>query len=370
MVQSIDETVVSLGDLLVRLGGELRQGPQGSADAESIFCGVGPLTHAGPQHISFLTNPRYLESAFGSRAGLVLCSAEDAEILLRPENNGMSRVVMVCPNPYAAFARVSQMFFRQDHGFEGRSAQSFVDMTAVVHESVTLFPFVFIGPGARVGPGCVLYPGSFVGAGSEIGEGAILYPNAVVREGCRLGKGCVLNPGAVVGGDGFGFAPDGLDNVKIPQVGGVVVGDYVELGSNASVDRGTIGDTVLANQTKIDSLVQIGHNVSIGKACFVAGISAIGGSTKIGDRVTIGGHVAVAGHLSLASGVTLLGACGVTKSLKEPGLYNGVPAVPNRDYLRREATLRRLVERERTQARQGGALVPMLPASNDQDVPG
>lgn len=325
---------LSVTELEQLLGADVK----GTAPADS-FTGIAPLDAAGPQEISFLANPRYRELALASRAGAILCSADDAGFL----GGRDGRLLVVTKNPYASFARVSQFFFSPEHHFQGQSPQAHVDQSAQVHPSAILFPNVFIGPGARVDENCVLYPGVFVGAGSRIGRGCILYPNSVVREGCILGESCILNPGAVVGGDGFGFAPDGRENVKIPQIGGVVLGDHVEIGSNASVDRGTVSDTVVGAQTKIDSLVQVGHNVRTGESCFVAALTAIGGSTELGTRVTVGGHVAITGHAKIASGVTLLGACAVSKSLSEAGLYNGIPAVPNREYLKREATLRRLV---------------------------
>lgn len=343
--------VLKAEELVALLGGRLIPDPASTAEETLVrlFDGVAPLNFAQPQHISFLANPRYRAEACASQAGLILCSEDDAAVLLearRGKDHSGGGALLACRNPYAAFARVSQIFFRPSHGFLGQAKQAYIDATAEVSPDTTVFPFVYVGPGARIGRGCVLYPGAFVGAASELGDGCILYPNAVVREGCRLGRGCILNPGAVLGGDGFGFAPDGDENVKIPQIGGVVLGDEVEVGSNASVDRGTVGDTRVGSQTKIDSLVQLGHNVNVGKACFVAGLSGVAGSTKIADRVTIGGHVAVAGHLNLASGVILLGGCGVSKSLNTPGMYNGNPAVPNRDFLRHEALLRRLVKKE------------------------
>jgi UDP-3-O-[3-hydroxymyristoyl] glucosamine N-acyltransferase len=310
------------------------------------FCGIGPLNASGPDLVSFLANTKYREDAQRSNAGAVLCSQEEADLLRAHQGPG-HRLLLVCKNPYAAFARLSQLYFRPHHGYEGQSDRSWIDATAAIGADVTAFPFVYIGPGAQIGKGCVLYPGVFIGAGSVLGNDCIVYPNAVVREGCTLGQGCIINPGAVVGGDGFGFAPDGDENVKIPHIGGVTIGEEVEVGSNASIDRGTIGDTRIGAQTKIDSLVQVAHNVTIGKACFLAAQSGVAGSATLSDRVTLGGQVAVTGHVTLGKGVTLLGKSGASKSLDEPGLYNGVPAVPNREFLKREAFIRRLVDQSK-----------------------
>ncbi|MEN9810770.1 MAG: hypothetical protein RLZZ488_2337 [Pseudomonadota bacterium] len=307
------------------------------------FTGLSVLSAAQPDQLAFLSNEKYLDDARSSRAGAILCSEAHAEVLRDHPHS----VLLVCRDPYATFARVSQFFFKPAHGFHGVSGQAYIDSSAQLDPTVTVFPFVYVGPGAVVGKGSVLYAGSFVGGGSSIGADCILYPNSVVREGCHLGDRCILNPGAVVGGDGFGFAPSGLENIKIPQVGGVELAADVELGSNASVDRGAMLNTQIGAQTKIDSLVQVGHNVKIGRACFVAAQCGIAGSSEIGDRVTLAGQVGVAGHLKIVDKVTVLAQSGVTRSLNETGVYVGFPARPNRDFLKREAVFSQVVkERE------------------------
>lgn len=316
-----------------------------SEDPLSIgsFVGVSVLSHATSNQIAFLAQERYLDEARRSQAGVILCSETHASQL----HKSSSGVLLVCRDPYATFARVSQFFFRPSHGFSGVAQHAFVDVSATVNSTATIFPFVYIGPGAVVGAGTVLYPGVFVGGGSHIGTDCILYPNAVVREGCHIGDRCILNPGAVVGGDGFGFAPSGVENIKIPQVGGVELGDDVELGTNASIDRGAMLNTVIGPQTKIDSLVQVGHNVKIGPACFLAAQVGVAGSCEIGQRVTLAGQVGISGHLKIADQVTILAQSGVTRNLPEAGVYSGTPARLNRDALRHEAILSQVVK-ERT----------------------
>ncbi|NBW82805.1 UDP-3-O-(3-hydroxymyristoyl)glucosamine N-acyltransferase, partial [bacterium] len=282
-----------------------------SRQSSGPFDGISVLSAATQNQLSFLSNERYLDDARASHAGAIFCSEAHAQLLLGNTNS----TLLVCRDPYVTFARVSQYFFKPSHGFTGVSPQAFVDSSAKIDSTVTVFPFVYIGPGAVVGKGTVLYPGAFVGGGASVGVDCLLYPNAVVREGCRLGDRCILNPGAVVGGDGFGFAPSGMENVKIPQVGAVQIGHDVELGSNASVDRGALLDTVVGAQTKIDSLVQIGHNAKIGKACFLAAQSAVAGSSELGDRVTLAGQAGVAGHIKITDHVTVLAQSGVTQSL-------------------------------------------------------
>jgi UDP-3-O-[3-hydroxymyristoyl] glucosamine N-acyltransferase len=312
----------------------------GMPSSEMMFTGVGSLERAEASNISFLANPKYLQSALQSRAGGIVCAPSAAEELGKHYRGR----IFTATDPYAVFARISQHFFEPQVGFEGRSPQAFIDVTASVHSSVTVFPFVFIGPGAVIGENSVLYAGVFVGAGSTVGCHSILYPNAVVREGCHVGERCILNPGAVVGGDGFGFAPSGSENVKIPQVGGVRLGNDVEVGSNSSIDRGAMDDTTVGEQTKIDSLVQVGHNVSIGKSCFLCGLVGVAGSATVGNRVTLAGQVGVGGHLSIADNVTILAKGGVASSVEEAGVYSGSPIVPHREWLKERALMRRMVK--------------------------
>lgn len=314
----------------------------GQSVRDNDFDGVAPLQFADNSKISFLTNEKYLDEAKKSEAGAILCADAHAKDLV----GQTSALIFVCAEPYVTFARISQHYFKPQHPFSGQAQQAFVDQSAEVHPSAVISPFVFIGPGAHIGPESVLYPGVFVGAGSTVGANCILYPNSVVREGCRLGDRCILNPGAVVGGDGFGFAPSGMENVKIPQIGGVTVGNDVELGANATIDRGTLSDTIIEKQTKIDNLVQIAHNVHVGEACFIASQSGIAGSTNIGKRVTLAGQVGVVGHIQIADYVTVLAQAGISKSITTTGgYYFGTPAMPNKDYLKHHATLARMVKK-------------------------
>jgi UDP-3-O-[3-hydroxymyristoyl] glucosamine N-acyltransferase len=336
---TLAEIVERFGCVVHEYPGEVAPGP---------LTGISTLSSANSRQISFLTNSRYFDDALSSQAGAILCSAQDAQQLVaRAHEKGaakLSATLLVCRNPYSAFARVSQFFFEPQHEQHGRSAMAYIDATAVIDATANIFPFVYVGPGARIGARSVVYPGSFVGAAAEIGDDCLIHPNVVVREGCRVGDRCILNPGAVVGGDGFGFAPDGSENVKIPQIGGVVIGNDVELGSNSSIDRGAMNDTFVGEQTKIDSLVQVGHNATIGRACFLAAGTGIAGSSQIGNRVTLAGQVGVAGHLKIADNITVLAQSGVTRSLNEAGVYSGFPARPNRDQLSFDASLSRMVK--------------------------
>jgi UDP-3-O-[3-hydroxymyristoyl] glucosamine N-acyltransferase len=324
---------------------------EANTSSHLTYFGLTPLSHGSKEFLGFLANEKYLNEASTSAVGALICSQSHASSLIETwklQNADVAitnrPLLLVSPNPYATFARVAQYFHRPDHGkVLGHSEKASIDVTAHVHADAILFPFCFVGAGARVGAGSVLYSGVFVGAASSIGNDCILYPNAVVREGCRLGDRVILNPCAVIGGDGFGFAPDGNENVKIPQVGGVTLADDVEIGSNTSVDRGAMNDTKIGSHSKLDSLVQVAHNVELGKSCFVAGLSGIAGSTKIGNRVTIAGQVGVGGHIQICDNVTVLAKAGVSKSVTLPGVYNGYPLLPNRQHWQQTVALKKFI---------------------------
>lgn len=307
-------------------------------EKDILFSGLAPLHLANENQLSFLANEKYLQEAIVSRAGGILCSQKSFDEI---SGRAISRL-FVCADPYVTFARVSQYFFKPQHPFVGISQHAVLDSSARVHPSATVFPFVFIGPGAVVGERSVLYSGVFLGAAAAVGADCILYPNAVVREGCVLEDRCILNPGAVIGGDGFGFAPFEMENVKIPQVGGVKIDSDVEVGSNSVIARGALSDTRVGAQTKIDSLVMVAHNAIVGKACFLAAQVGIAGSTVLGNRVTLGGQVGVVGHVKLGDFVTCLAQAGVTKNLPDSGIYSGMPARPVREHNYQLATLSQL----------------------------
>ncbi len=287
-------------------------------------------------------NEKYIEEALNSKAGAILCSKKHLNLLL----NKTSSLILLCDDPYAAFAKVSQSFFKPTHPFSGISPQAVIDQSANIHPSATIFPFVFVGPGAQIGAHTVIYSGCFIGAASTIADNCILYPNVVVREGCKIASRCIMNPGVVIGGDGFGFAPTAHENVKIPQIGAVEIAEDVEIGANATIDRGAMADTKIGKQTKIDNLVMVAHNVEIGEFCFIAGQSGIAGSTTIGNRCVLAGQAGIVGHVNVTDNVTLTAQTGVTKNIDKAGVWQGTPARPQKEYAQQYAILSRLAKKQ------------------------
>lgn len=331
---------LSLDNLLKQIDGTLVNNAQTNVSSNLSYTGVAPLNLATADTISFLSNEKYLNEAKTTHAGVLLC----AEHMVSALEVNTSSLLVVCENPYAAFAKISQIFFKPIHPYSGISNQSIIDHTAKVAESATIFPNVFISTNAVIGERTVVYPGCFIGIGSVVGNDCILYPNVVIREGCTVGNQCILNPGVVIGGDGFGFAPTPKENVKIPQIGGVHIADDVEVGANSAIDRGTIQSTEIGRQTKIDNLVTIGHNVTVGEFCFLAGQTGIAGSTQLGNRVIAAGQVGISGHLTIGDRVILGPQSGVTKNISAGETVLGSPARPHKEYARWLAVLNRFVK--------------------------
>ncbi|MCS2610770.1 UDP-3-O-(3-hydroxymyristoyl)glucosamine N-acyltransferase [Halomonas dongshanensis] len=299
-------------------------------DGDTLIRGLATLKEAGPDQIAFLANRAYLKDLAETRA---------AAVLLHPEH-GKNCPVPQLPidNPYLGYAQLSQMFDPLE-----ASKQTGVHPTAVVGDNVTLGEGVeiqahaVIDAGVVLGDRVVIGAGSVVGADSILGDDTRLHANVTVYHGVVIGKRAILHSGCVIGADGFGFAHDGARWHKIAQLGGVVLGDDVEVGSCSSIDRGALGDTLIGNDVKIDSQVQIAHNVRIGDHSALAGCVGIAGSTKVGKHCMLGGGVGLSGHLTIADGVQVTGMSLVTNSIHEPGVYSSGTGAMNNTQWRKNA---------------------------------
>jgi len=292
------------------------------------FDSLAPIEQAQSNQIAFLSNPLYRQNAIESAAGALILSQTDYEFLKdQAHSKNPNRVYFIANNPYATFAKVAQFFAKisAPNYPAGVHASAVVDSSARVPASCHIGPFVHIGPGVKLGERVCVLGNTSIAENSSIGSDSLLYPQVSIYHNVHLGERCIIHSGAVIGADGFGFAPNfsasGGEWVKIPQTGGVRIGDDVEIGASTTIDRGAMTNTEIGAGTKIDNQVQIAHNVVVGKACVIAGCAAISGSTKIGDFCIIGGAANFAGHLTIADRTTVSGNTSIIRSINEPGQH-------------------------------------------------
>ncbi len=315
-----------LAQLAAAVEGEL------DGDGSVEIRGVAPIERAGADEITFVANPKYLSALKETGA---------AAVVLAPGIPSPLPAIR-SPNPYLAFAKIATLTLQGSPAPVGVSADLIQGEGCQLGKGLSIHPRVTLGDRVHLGHRVTLYPGVIVGDGAVIGEDSVLHANVSVREGVRIGARVVIHDGAVIGSDGFGFAPDGERYFKIPQMGGVVIGDDVEIGANTTIDRGTLGDTVIGAGTKIDNLVQIAHNVEIGENSIIVSQVGISGSTVIGKHVTLAGQVGVAGHLGIGDNVIVGAQSGVTKDIAAGETVSGLPVIPHRDWLKAAASFTHL----------------------------
>lgn len=345
---------MTLEALAAKIGARVaaaRPGPgaRGTADAgerisSPVVDEVASLEEAGPRALAFYANPRYRKELLATRAAAVIVGEDD--VALVPP----SAVALVAAQPYVAFARASAIFNPPEALEPGIHAGAHVHPEAQVDRTAAVGPGAVVGKGARIGPATVLHAGVLVLDEAEVGAGCILHAGSIVRERCKLGDRVVLQPGAVVGSDGFGFAFDlagddehpGPLHRKIPQAGVVRVEDDVEIGACTCIDRATLGETVVGRGTKIDNLVQVGHNVQIGPLSLIVAQVGISGSTTLGQGVVLAGQAGVVGHLQVGDGARVGAQSGVSRDVPAGETWSGSPAIPHRDWLRMVSALPRV----------------------------
>jgi UDP-3-O-[3-hydroxymyristoyl] glucosamine N-acyltransferase len=322
---------LSLGELAIRHGLELRGDPARRVQR------VGTLQQAGPDAVSFLANPRYRKYLGTTRAGAVVIEPALAD--------QCAADVLISRNPYAAYARIAADLHPEPAFTPGVSPAAAVDAAAEVAPDARVAPGAVIEAGARIGSGAFIGPNCVVGAGSVIGAGSRLVANVTICHGVRVGARVLLHPGVVIGADGFGLAREPEGWIKVPQVGGVVIGDDVEIGANTTVDRGAIDDTVIEAGVKLDNQIQVGHNVRIGAHTVVAGCTGISGSTSIGRNCMIAGAVGIGGHLEIADGTVVTGMTMVSHSIRKPGIYSSSLPLDEAAVFRKNAARFRQLDR-------------------------
>ena len=303
----------TLGELAAFLGGELR-GP-----ADLVVRGLAPLDQATPEDLSFIAHSRFARLGATSRAGA---------LIVAPPWAALDKPLIVVEHPYLAYARVAALFARPRPGWTGISHEAHLGRGVKLGRDVAIAPLVFVGDGVCLGDRVTLMPGCYVGPETTIGDDTYLAPNVTILERCRVGARVIVHSGAVIGADGFGFIPTPEGQLKIPQLGTVVIEDEVEIGANVTIDRGALGETRVGRGVKIDNLVQVAHNVELGEHSVVASQAGIAGSTKIGKWVGLGGQVGLVGHINIGDRTQIGAQAGVTNSVPPDQVLLGTPAWP------------------------------------------
>ncbi|MGH9441221.1 MAG: UDP-3-O-(3-hydroxymyristoyl)glucosamine N-acyltransferase [Thermoanaerobaculia bacterium] len=300
-----------------------------------VFKGVAPLSDAGPEDLSFVAGLRNARDARASRAGALIVPSLDL---------AGGRPALLHPRPAVAMAIVLEHLVPEPAILAGVSDRASVSESAKIGAGASVAPGAFVGARASIGERVLVGPGVFVGDDAVVGDDCRILAGAVIERGCRVGARCRIGPGAVVGADGFGYAWDGSRHRRIPQVGIAVLEDDVDVGANACIDRAALTETRVGRGTKIDNLVQIGHNVTIGEHSIVCGQVGIAGSARIGKRVTLAGQVGVGDRMEIGDGATASAQAGVMRRVEAGSIVSGMPAEPHADFLRREAAADRLPE--------------------------
>ena len=297
---------------------------------------VRPLDRAGPDALSLAVSSRYLSDLGKSRAGAVLVPEELASGAIGPHTR------IVVRNPYEALVRVLRTLFPQDHPAHGIDPTARIGSGAVVGADVSIGPYAVLGRDVRVGARSRIAQHASLGDGVVVGEDAVIGPGAVCYAGSRLGHRVVLKAGAIIGGDGFGYLSGSDGHTRIPHVGGCIIEDDVEVGSHTCIDKGSIDDTVVGRGTKLDNLVQVGHNVRIGERCLIMAGVGIAGSTRIGNDSILAGHVGVTDHLVIGDRARIAAKSAIFGDVPAGSSFSGHPARPHRQFLRAQAAMYRL----------------------------
>jgi UDP-3-O-[3-hydroxymyristoyl] glucosamine N-acyltransferase len=315
---------INLADLATKIGATLKE----ASSSDLQILGIATLMRAGKHEVSFFTNGLYRDELAKTSAAAIILASKDERFCKGPK--------LVMENPYLGYAKTARLFNPPPRYPQGKHPTAWVSEEAIFDEaSVSIGPQTVIEAGVKLGRNVVIGPGCVIGKGIKIGDNCQLIANVTLCTGTVLGQRVVIHPGAVIGSDGFGNANDAGKWVKVPQLGGVIIGDDVEIGANTTIDKGALEDTTIGEGVKLDNQIQIGHNVQIGEHTAIAGCVGIAGSTRIGRYCMIAGGVGIAGHLDISDYVHITGGSIVLQSIREQGVYSsGTPLEQNRRWHR------------------------------------
>ncbi len=320
---------MKLSDIAEVLGGECHGS---DVDIER----VGSLDCKFDKAILYVEKKKYLNPALAMNPAAIVVGHG-----LEPEND---IPYIVVEYPKHAFIKLLELFAPKRAEYSGIDTQARIADGAVIHNTAAIMPGAVILDGAQIGENSAIYPGCVIEQDAEIGKNSVLYSGVVVRAGCVIGENCIIHSGTVIGSDGFGYYENDGEIIKIPQIGIVKIGDNVEIGANCCIDRATVGITEIGNDTKLDNMVHIAHNVRIGSKCYLAAMAAISGSVNIGDHVAIMGQVGVGDHVSIADGTVVLGQSGILNDIKKPEILFGTPARQVREHHKIHSSLKYVPE--------------------------
>ncbi|MFN0150748.1 MAG: UDP-3-O-(3-hydroxymyristoyl)glucosamine N-acyltransferase [bacterium] len=320
---------MKLKEIVAAVGGDL----EGDGDLE--IRGVSGLRDAQSGDLTFFADARYADSLLQTAASAVLMARNG-------HRAPAGKSIVYCENPYASFLQLLRRFSPQESFPEGIHPTAIIGRGAKIGAGVSIGALVVVEDNVEIGDRVVLRPGTFIGSDTRIGAETFVFPNVTIREGTTIGTSVIVHSGTVIGSDGFGFVRDGARHVKVPQLGTVEIGDDVEIGANCAIDRGTSGVTRIGRGSKLDNLVHVGHNVTVGEHTLLIAQVGIGGSTEIGNRATLAGQVGVVGHIKIGDDAAIGAQSGVTKSVPARGRWSGYPARPHAENLRAQASLQRL----------------------------
>lgn len=323
---------VSIGEIVDLVGGHY------AGDRDCIISAVAPLAGANAGQLSFLSNRKYAAQLNASKAGAILVPQN-----LEGEDERWVRV----DDPYFAIARIMTKWFGARPMPKGVSVQASIAPSAKLGANVAIGPFTVIGESVVIGDNTTIFQNVSIEAGSNIGDDCIVYPSVAIYDGTRIGRRCIIHAGVVIGSDGYGFAMHDGKHHKIPQIGIVRIEDDVEIGAGTTIDRAALGETVIGEGTKIDNLVQIGHNVKIGKHCLLVSQVGIAGSTELGDHVFVAGQSGFSGHLKIGNRVQVAAKSAVLEDVPDDTKVMGSPAMPFTEFARRHAALKKLARKSK-----------------------
>ncbi len=327
----------SAAQIAMMIGGTVQ------GNVETAVASFGKIEEALAGQLAFLANPKYEEYLYSTQASIIIVN--ETQELKQP----ISATLIKVPDAYSAFAVLLDKYQQiQRQQLTGIQQPVYIDATAKMGNQIFIGAFAYIGANVIISDGVKIYPNAFIGNNAFIGENAIIHPGVKIYHDCVIGKNVVIHAGTVIGSDGFGFAPlaDGTFK-KIPQIGNVIIEDDVEIGANSTIDRATMGSTLIKAGAKLDNLLQIGHNAEVGHNTIIAAQAGVSGSTKIGNSVMIGGQAGIVGHITIGDGAKINAQSGVSKSLEAGKVVTGSPAHDYTAALRSQATARKLPELEK-----------------------